>query len=212
MTSVLYQRQKSSHFSDKASRFLVTSGSSEGLQSWFDVYFWVPVLNLMKRMDRDQVLRCNSQRRMMPRPLSETSRNHVQNKQKKVISYRAGICEILWWRLLWIETVCTGWRENENNLEDSSIEDCWIDNRIRLSISWEQKIEARRIYRRNITYTVLSIPWTSICSCRCWRKYYLAAGTLHLHHYSFTSHPVNFQSVLFLSSSVSKTNLNNFIE
>lgn len=193
---MLQQRRKSNNFSYKAERCLVTSDSSKGFQSWFDVYFWIPVLNLMKKMDRDWVLRCYSKRRMTPRLCSETSRNHDQNKQKEVISYTAGICEILWWRLLWIETVCTGWRENENNLEDSSIEDCWIDNWIRLSISCEQKIEARRIYRRNITYIVLSIPWTSIRSCCCWRKHYRAAGILHLHQYSFTS-PVNFQSVLF---------------
>lgn len=160
MASVLYQRRKSNHLTDKAGRCLVTSGSSEGLQSWFVVYFWIPVLNLTKTVDRDWVLGCYSEGRMTPRPHIETSRNHVQNQKKEVISYTAVVCEILWWRLLWIETVCTGWRENENNLKDSSIEDCWIDNWIRLSISCEKKIEARRIYRINITYTCpgLSIP------------------------------------------------------
>lgn len=202
MASVLYQRKKSNHFSGKAKRCLVTSGSSGGLQSWFDVCFWIPVLNLMKRMDKDWVLRCYPKRRMMLRPQRETSRNHVQNTQKEVISYTAGICEILWRRLLWIETVCTGWRGNENYLEDSSIEDCWTDNWIRLSITCEQKIEARRTYRRNITYTcpVLSIPWISICSCCCWRKCYRAVGILGLHRCGFTSPPVHFQSVLFLSA------------
>lgn len=53
MASVLYQRRKSNHLSDKAGRCLVTSGSSEGLQSWFVVYFWIPVLNLTKTVDRD---------------------------------------------------------------------------------------------------------------------------------------------------------------
>lgn len=64
----------------------MTSDSSEGLQSRFDVYFWIPVFNLMKRMERDRVLRCYSKRRMMPRLHSEPSRNHVQNQQKEVIS------------------------------------------------------------------------------------------------------------------------------
>lgn len=73
----------------------MTAGSSEGLQSWFDVYFCNPVLNLMKRVDRDRVLRCYSERRMTSRPRSETSRNHVQNQKKEVISYTTVICEIL---------------------------------------------------------------------------------------------------------------------
>lgn len=145
--------------------------------------FLNPSFEFNEKMDKDWVLGCYSERRVTPRQRSETSRNHVQNKQKKVMFYVAGICEILWGRLIWIETVCTGWSKNENSLKDCSIENCWAGNWIRLSISCEQKIEARRIYRRNITHScpVLSIPWTSICSSCCRGKYYRAVGILGLH-------------------------------
>lgn len=110
--------------SDKAGRCLMTLGSSRGLQSWFDGWFWIPLLDIMKRMDRDWVPSSFSKKRKTPRPRSVASRNQVQNKKKKVISHTVVICEIPWQRSLWMRTVCTGWRENENNLKDSSIEDC----------------------------------------------------------------------------------------
>ena len=150
-----YQKRKAIIYRTfrKAGRGLVILCSSRSLQSWFGGSFWIPVADLMKVKDRDWVLSSFSKKRMTPRLCSEASRNQVQNKTKEVVSHTVGICEIPWQRLLWMQTVSTGWGENENLLEDSSIEDCWIENWIRLSKSCEQKIEASTIYKRNITYT-----------------------------------------------------------
>lgn len=47
------EKQPHAGLSDEAGRCLMTSGSSRGPQSWFDGSSWIPVLDLMKGMDRD---------------------------------------------------------------------------------------------------------------------------------------------------------------